>query len=162
MLVGARSHNYAILPPIHSTNNIYELKLFLQWNLKFFAEWRKKWGKMGEKRRESQWKAVGVRRETRKRQAMYVWRNIVTRWCNHCCHGNEAMRSVFIVEPLVVFHSERKRRGHYEAASSGRPFLPYSSVLTHVKTLWSLTTLIVVVPHRQPLNVAFYIFIQQI
>jgi len=29
-------------------------------------------------------------------------------------------------------------------------------------TLWRLTTHIVVVPHRWPLNVAFYIFIQQI
>jgi len=29
-------------------------------------------------------------------------------------------------------------------------------------TLWCLTTPIVVVPHRQPLNIAFYIFIQQI
>jgi hypothetical protein len=31
-----------------------------------------------------------------------------------------------------------------------------------VLTLWRLTTLKGVVPHRQPLKVAFYIFIQQI
>ena len=140
MLVRARSHNYAILPPIHSINNIYELKLFLQWNLKFFAEWRKKWGEGGgrRKRRESQRKTAGVRRERRKRQAkktgnvLYVWRIIVKRCCNHSCRGNEAMRSVFIVEAHVVFHSKRNKRGRYIAASSGRPFLPYSSVLTHV------------------------------
>jgi len=29
-------------------------------------------------------------------------------------------------------------------------------------TLWRLMTTIVVVPHHQPLNTAFYIFIQQI
>jgi hypothetical protein len=84
------------------------------------------------KRRESQRKTAAEGRETRKRQAMYVRRNIVTRWCNHCCHGNEAMHSVFIVEPHVVFHNKRNRRGRYKAASSSRPFLPYCSVLTHV------------------------------
>jgi hypothetical protein len=33
---------------------------------------------------------------------------------------------------------------------------------TVILTLWCLTTHIGVVPHLQPLNVAFYIFIQQI
>jgi len=41
----------------------------------------------------------------------------------------------------------------------------YESMLCLVPfllTFWRLTSTIVVVPHRQPLNVAFYIFIQQI